>query len=266
MNLLSKFSMFRKSARPPINGAAAPAAMAAAAAHMQASSVSSTPAPSTNAAATPAATPPAAFPPVMAPPLVPPPVVARPPEVSAPPVQPLPLAATASEASDLTSLLAAIKEQVDSERAKIAPRFDGGMPHMPSMASAVPDGVAIALHSYEQEARVKTLSENTQVNRLRSALSDVSQAMRSVVDSLPAPSLDPSTWEEIVAELEGLAEKQRRLDEIQKAFDATIQEVEEAFTHIHAHIERAIRDEHDCVETYQKRIRVAEGLLRLLRR
>jgi hypothetical protein len=170
--------------------------------------------------------------------------------------------------ADLTELLVAIKSQVDSERLRIAENRDSPGRERENLLYSGPiiNGVSAALNTYQKEARARTLSDDSQIDRLRAALTDVTQAMETLVSALPDPDIGDGGWNTILAELEGLSERQRRLDEIQKAFDATMKEVEEGFVRIEQHIQTSIRQEQGCIETLQKRIKMAEGLARLLKR
>jgi hypothetical protein len=170
--------------------------------------------------------------------------------------------------ADLTELLVAIKSQVDSERLRIAENRDSPERKRENQLYSGPviNGISAALNTFQKESRARTLSDDSQVDRLRVALIDVTQAMEALVTTLPDPSIGDGGWSAILAELKELSERQRRLDEIQKAFDATMKEVEEGFIRIEQHIQASILQEQGCIETLQKRIKMAEGLARLLKR
>jgi hypothetical protein len=213
-----------------------------------------------------------------------------PPAAAASEHPPRPASAAGLE-TDLTELLVAIKEQVDAERrrireGKVSPAAAASITGDPAaaeptklMASSRPSpthggapspdamaGISQAIESFNRECRHRTLSDDSHVNRLRNALQEITQSMEAMVSELPDPAVTGAGWDAILLDLEGLAEKQRRIDEIQKAFDATMREVEEGFLGIQRHIQDSIRQERDCIDTLQKRIKIAEGLSRLLER
>jgi predicted patatin/cPLA2 family phospholipase len=127
-------------------------------------------------------------------------------------------------------------------------------------------GIAQAIDSFNREFRQRSLSEDQHTNRLRSALQDLTHSMETLVTDLPDPAITGSGWNEILLDLESLTEKQRRIEEIQKAFEATMKEVEDGLDSIRRHIQESVRQERESIETLQKRIQMAEGLSRLLTR
>lgn len=108
--------------------------------------------------------------------------------------------------------------------------------------------------------------QGSEPTKVREALTEVTNSVRKILDTLPSTSAsDSDSWPIILEDIQSLSRKRERLIEIERELEETIADIDRVIADMRTHIDATIESEREKAATYQLRSKVAETMSAMLK-